>query len=631
MKILSALLFTLIALGCGGQTTIKTTTPKARKLYDKGMQYIAAHDLGKAKAQLLKAIAADSAFVDAYIQLGDVEFFMEDVVGAEKHLEKAIALLPEYESRPYWDLGHIYLITERYSEAAEMFRAYLRFDKARSRDAALNLLTQSEFAANAVKHPVPFAPVNLGSQINSANHEYLPSLTADQSKLIFTVRFANEDEDFFWSQSADGRWQPARNMGRPISNPGFNEGAQSISPDGLTLYYAANYTDPSGPQNFDIYYATWSGSTWSEPRRIPGKVNTRWYESQPSISADGRWLFFSSRNPAGFGGKDIWVSELEDDGTWGTPNNLGPHINTKGDEEVPFIHSDNVTLYFGTNGLTGMGGSDLFYTTRQADRTWSKPVNLGYPINTIENEGSLFITTDGRTGYFASDKPGGFGGYDLYSFEIPESIRPKPVTYVKATVHDESNNPLDAEVELIALASQESLITSKTDAVTGVFLVTLPLGANYALNVSKEGYLFHSENFSLKDWDADSVFVIDIELEKIREGEKTVLRNVFFATDSYELLGESSAELDRLVQLLTENPTLRVEIGGHTDNVGTAAYNQNLSEQRAKSVVSYLVEHGIDGSRLTFKGYGFSEPIASNDTEAGRARNRRTEIKVIGK
>jgi outer membrane protein OmpA-like peptidoglycan-associated protein len=620
----------LLTLASVAQTTVTTTTQKARKFYEKGMEYIASRQLDKAIESFSRAVAEDPEFVDAYIQLGDIEFFTEDIVNAEKHLTKAIDLLPNHESRPYWDLGHLYLVTQRFELAVQMFKGYLAFDEVRSRETAIRLLRQSEFAAEAVKRPVAFHPVNLGPAINTTNHEYLPSLTADEAKLIFTVRLGNNDEDFFVSSKRDDGWALAENIGRPISNPGFNEGAQSISPDGLTLYYAADYTDPQLPQNFNIYYTTWDGRGWAEPRSLPGRVNTRHYESQPSISADGKSLYFSSRSPGGYGGKDIWVSYLEDDGSWGVPENLGPTINTDGDEEVPFIHTDNATLYFGSNGHVGMGGSDLYYSNKQVDGSWGRPVNLGYPINTIENEGSLFISNDGRTGYFASDKPGGFGGYDLYSFEVPLVIRPKPVTYVRATVRNDRHEALDAQVELIDLTKQLPVTTSRTDAATGVFLVTLPLGGNYALNVSKPGYLFHSEHFSLVDWNPDSVFLIDMILERIREGEKTILRNVFFATDSYELLDESHAELTRVAELLEENPSLRVEIGGHTDNVGTAGYNQQLSEQRAKAVVDFLLTRGIAPDRLTFKGYGLTEPIDSNDSEAGRARNRRTEIKVVG-
>ena len=620
----------IIAQGAFAQTTVNTTTPKAKKLYDDGITFIVSRQHDKAISSFRKAIQADDEFVDAYIHLGNLELFKQDSVSAEVHLMKAIELLPDHDARPYWDLGHLYMGKWMFSEAEEMFSAYLGFEKARSRETAVRLQKQCAFAVSAMENPLPFVAVNLGPNVNSSDHEYLPSLTADESKLILTRRDTENDEDFYISHRSSDEWQLATNIGRPVSNPGFNEGAQSISPDGLTLYFAADYTDPRLPQNFDIYFTRWTGTEWKEPKRIPGHVNTKHYESQPSISGDGRALYFSSRQPGGLGGKDIWVSYLQEDGTWGYPENLGPNINTPGDEEVPFIHTDNITLYFGSDGHIGMGGSDLYMTTRQEDGSWEKAVNLGYPLNTPGNEGSLFITSDGRNGYFASDKAGGFGGYDLYYFQVPERIRPNRVTYVKATVHDVEGRALEASVELINIEMQRTITKAGTDAKTGEFLVTLPIGHDYGLNVSKEGYLFHSEHFSLSDFPTDSVFLIDITLHRMVTGERIVLRNVFFNTGSYELLEASGAELDRVVKLLTENPNLRVEIGGHTDDVGTVASNQILSEHRAKAVVNYLVLNGIAANRLQSKGYGLSQPIDTNDTETGRARNRRTEIKVIG-
>jgi outer membrane protein OmpA-like peptidoglycan-associated protein len=333
------------------------------------------------------------------------------------------------------------------------------------------------------------------------------------------------------------------------------------------------------------------------------------------------------------GGNDIWYTVKQTDGSWSNPINLGAPVNTVGNEISPFIHPYGVTLYFCSDGHEGMGGYDFFVARKDpASSLFSEPQNLGYPINTVADERSLIISADGTRGYFASNQLGGLGQYDLYMFEIPQSVRPKPVTYMKGKVIDRKTRlPLQASFQLIDVESGKIVVESASDPMNGEFLVSIPPDKKYALNVSRNGYLFFSESYDVKANDSLRPFLVDIPLQPIEVGGSVVLKNVYFNTDKYDLLNDSKVELNKLVELLRANPTMKIELGGHTDNVGNKTYNQKLSENRAKAVFDYLVSQGIAASRLSYKGYGDTQPIADNSTEEGRALNRRTEFKVTAR
>jgi outer membrane protein OmpA-like peptidoglycan-associated protein len=358
-------------------------------------------------------------------------------------------------------------------------------------------------------------------------------------------------------------------------------------------------------------------------------VNTSKWESQPSVSANGRMLFFSSNRPGGQGGKDLWYSIKDESGKWREPVNLGEEINTSGDEMSPFIHFDGKTLYFASNGRPGMGGFDIYKTRMTNDSTWTEPQNLGYPINTYNDEMGLIIESDGQKAYFSSERDKE-NGKDIFSFNLYEAVRPDPVAYFKGQVTDkETGKMLVAEFELVNLSTGKSVVSSKTDSY-GNFLVCIPSGYDYALNITKAGYLFFSENFMFEGkHPVLKPFVMSVNLSPLKIGEKMVLANVFYETDSWELKKESLAELDKLLDLLNDNKELVVEIGGYTDATGNIEHNMVLSEKRALSVVDFLVENGISSERLKYKGYGDNSPIGDNITSEGRRLNRRTEVKIL--
>jgi outer membrane protein OmpA-like peptidoglycan-associated protein len=400
--------------------------------------------------------------------------------------------------------------------------------------------------------------------------------------------------------------------------------------------------DRSG--NFDLYYARQENGSWQDPERLPAPVNTGGFESQPTLSADGNLLLFVSDREGGFGRLDLWATRRNPDGSWRDPQNLGDMINTPLNEQAPFFHPDGQTLYFMSKGHPGMGQYDLFLARLKPDGSWGRPHNLGYPINTANNEGALIVSLDGKTAYFDTDQLGPtartqeMGNADLYTFDLYPEARPQPATYVEATVRDAATKrPLQAKLEFVRLNTQKIHQQGQTDE-RGQFLVVLPMGQDYALNVSKEGYLFHSENFALSEpTDLTEPYQLIIELRPVPETDisvekpsaPVVLRNVFFASGSAELKQESIPELNQLKSFLEDNPERGIIINGHTDNVGEEADNLALSEARAKAVRDYLASHGINPIRLGYKGYGESRPVATNETPEGRALNRRTEFEIV--
>jgi outer membrane protein OmpA-like peptidoglycan-associated protein len=482
----------------------------------------------------------------------------------------------------------------------------------------------------AKQHPSKnyvFEPKNLGDSINTEYGEYYPSITIDGKKLIFTRRIKS-DEDFYECTLLNGKWSKAVPL-EGMVNTNLNEGAQNISQDGeWIIFTGCNYPEGQGSCDLYISYKTVKG--WLEPTNLGPNINTDFWESSPSLSPDKRDLYFSSDQPGGYGGRDIWVAHRNENGKWSRPENLGPDINTNGNEGSAFMYADNQTLFFNSNGHPGYGQTDLFFTKKQADSSWSTPVNLGYPVNTINDEGSLIVAPDGTTAYYASDPSDSRGALDLYSFQLREDIRPPKTLWVKGKVYDSKTKlGLPSSVELTDINSQRLVSKVQTDEL-GNYLTTLPIGNNYAFNVNRKGYLFYSENYDLTNGNIDSVFQADIPLQPIETGAIIILKNIFFDTKMTELKPASIAELNKVLQLMLDNPTLKILITGHTDNIGKPQDNFTLSNGRALSVINYLLaSKQIEKNRLQYKGLGATKPVADNTTEQGRAINRRTELNVI--
>lgn len=635
-KILLAFAAILISVQVFSQgVTYEHAKKRAQNHYDAGNMAYAYGRYTQADSLLHIAIESEKNFVDAHWLLGIM--YMENqrnYTGAVTELQLVAQLKPDYQPDVNWQLGKALFNKGDFDEAKKAFQAYraqhLTPDKERAAD---NMIRNCDFAKDAVKHPVAFRPINLGSGVNSSEDDLMPALTADEHWLYFTrlERIGRaHDENIFVSESRNGEWSEAVPVSETVNTLQFNEGAHCISPSGKYLFFTS-CDRPNSIGGCDIYFSKRNGVEWDPGKNLGPVINTPAKETQPYITGDGRTLYFVSSRNGGYGGGDIYSSTLGDDGKWSTPQNLGPEINTDQEEERPFIHPDGYTLFFTSRGHEGMGGADLFMSRRQADGTWGKAINLGYPINTPGDEIGIYVTTDGHWAYFASEQADSKGGMDIYKFEMPENLRPYPVSYVKGVVTDKANGqPLATKIQFFDLASGVIYSTASSDGKTGEYLATLPTGKNYACQISKEGYLFYSANFSLKDVKQGGAYIMDIQLEKIKVGSKVVLNNIFFESNSYELKSESRTELNTLIDLMTKNPTLKIEIGGHTDNSGIEKDNEALSTNRAKSVNDYLLSKGISQERLSYKGYAATQPIADNKTAEGKAKNRRTEFVVTG-
>jgi len=604
-----------------------TKNKKADYFFGEALKSFQLGDNLKTLGNLEKAINADSRFIDAYMLKAEVKTMNEQYDEAEVIYKKVIDINADFPMS-YYGLASLYYKSKKYLQAADYAKKYLTFkDFFNKKGIVNNILKSSIFADSALKNPVTYYPVNLGPTINTPFNEYFPGITADEQTIIFTRLVNNQNEEFYISYKQKDQWQTAKNIGEPV-NTLKNEGTVSLSADGQYIFYTAcNRQDGYG--SCDLLLSRLDGSNWVEPKFLNPPVNSRNWESQPSISYDGKTLYFSSNAAGGYGKSDLWSTTYKN-GRWTPPINLGPEINTDGDEQSPFIAKDDNTLYFVSDGHAGMGGLDLFVSKKDKNGNWSTPLNLGYPINTTQDETCLTIASNGIDAYIAADRPEGYGGLDIYKFELFERARPQKTGYVKGIVFDAvTKKKLAAKVELIDLAQQKIAVESYSNKTTGEFLVSLQENKNYGLNVNLKGYLFYSENFALENQQATDPLILNVPLEPIREGAVMVLKNIFFDSDKYNLKEASKAELDKLIQLLTSNPTIKIEIGGHTDNTGDAKKNKILSDNRAKSVYDYLVQNNIAAARLAFKGYADTAPIANNTTVDGRAKNRRTEVKII--
>ncbi len=632
--------------------TKKEVTGGAKKAFDKGMTAFRAGNNEDAIKEFNKAIKSKENFIDAIIQRAAAHYDNEQFSEAELGFESAHALSPTYRTMVIYTLAKTEMILEKFPEAIAHFEEYktLESKKVVLLEKADRYIQECKFMSQALTNAVPFEPVKLSLNINTEEAEYLPALTADQETMVFTRRVRGQ-EDIYISKKMGDDWS----LARPLTdiNTRANEAAQSISANGKFIVFTA-CNRPDGIGGCDLYFSEVINGRWTNAKNIGAPINTKGWESQPSISADGRTLYFVKASDGASRSRDIYYSIRKQDGSWTTPENVGPNINTKDSDQSPFIHPDGSTLYFMSDGWPGMGKHDLFYSRMDDNGVWSPAINLGYPINTASSESALIVSFDGKTAYFASEK-GNLnpteenstvdnldGNPDIYQFELYEEARPQPVTYVRAKVTDsKSSKPLVAQVEFVNLNSGKIHSASITD-VEGDFLVCLPLGKNYSLNVNKEKYIFHSENFALTDKNRDQPFFLDIALRKIPDAPVAsssptplpmsapiILKNVFFDTGSANLRSESFSELGKLKQLLLDYPTMEIEISGHTDNVGTDDANQKLSEDRAHAVYDYLIGHGIQKTRLAYKGFGESQPIGTNETEEGRQVNRRTEFVII--
>ncbi|MBI5219725.1 MAG: PD40 domain-containing protein [Bacteroidia bacterium] len=617
-----------------------TKSDKAIRKFEDATYLFNVRRLDEAIAGFEAAIKEDDRFIEAYLMLADIYNMKRNYEKEADTYKKVCEINPDFFNRTYLNLAKAQYLSAKYDEAEKSITVFLAKKDLKQDviDEAGLLMKKCDFSIEAIKNPVPFEPESLGDSINSEYDDYWPYLTADDQILVFTRDISkrkNEfslmrtgQEDIYISRKVNGVFSKAKSIGPPI-NTEHNEGSECISVDGQYLFFTGcGRIDGEG--DCDIYLSKRTGNLWSKPVNLGPPVNTGKWESTPSLSADGKTLYFATNRKGGKGRMDIWTATLSKDGGFNAPVNLGDSINTPEDEFAPFIHPDGKTLYFASNGGIGLGGFDVYITRKDSLGKWSKPVNLGYPINTNKDEIGLIVDSKSDMAILASDR---FGGRlcDLYSFDLYKKVKPIITTYVKGIVFNAvTKQKLKTKLELYDIDAQKMVAEAVSNETTGEYLVCLPIGKNYGFCVSKEGYMFYSENFSLKDHkDTSKPYIMDIALQPIQVDNKVILKNIFYEFNSYELKPESKVELDNLIFFMQSNALVKIEISGHTDNIGTKAYNQKLSENRSKSVYIYLIEHGIPKDRLSYKGYDFSIPVAPNDTEEGRAQNRRTEFKIV--
>lgn len=591
-----------------------------------------------------------------------------------KYLEKANQLNPSVDLQAKYILGWAYQLHYRWDDALKTYREYKMLLQNNKGTMPFQIedvdkkINECEVGKRLMAKPERIFIDNMGAHVNSSYPDYSAYISTDEATLIFTSRRKYKEnqktdesdggyfEDLYICNKKNGEWSDPVNMGPPINEENFHEATAGLSPDGTTLYIYEHHGKGGG----DVFQSKLVGTTWSKPEKLNKNINSDYRETTVAESFDGKSLYFISNKPGGLGFGDIYLSTKDAKGNYGPAVNVGQPLNTKYAEEGLFMIPDGKTLYFSSKGYGSMGGYDIFKTVLENGK-WSTPENLGYPVNSPDDDVYFAISGSGRRGYYASAKEGGYGEKDIYviTFLGPEKpfayssednliasaqepikakmadaieIKTVSLTILKGTITDAfTKKPLEATIELVDNVKNEVIATFKSNSSTGKYLVSLPSGKNYGIAVKAEGYLFHSENFDIPASSGYQEVVKDVELKNVAVGSVIVLRNIFFDFDKATLRPESTNELERLIKLLNDLPTLKIEIGSHTDSKGSDDYNMKLSQSRSESVVNYLITHGIAKDRLTAHGYGETKPIDTNDTDEGRQNNRRSEFKILSK
>ena len=623
------------------QKDYTSSSKKAIAYYEESENFYVRRQYGPAVELLQKALEKDENFAEAHLRMMRIYSTVDDKDKIRFHARQIITNQsgnPKF-AEAFYIMANLSFDDGNYEEAEKYISQMLAMEvNQRIRQEGLRMQENISFARTAINNPLPIDPKPLPATVNKLPLQYFPVLTADQQSIIFTGRrgiTTQFDEDLYiCTKNAQDEWQAPKLISPNITSE-FNEGTCTISADGRTLIFTS-CLGRRGLGSCDLFISYKKGDEWTTPENMGNRVNSGAWESQPSLSADGKTLYFVSDRAGGQGMRDIYVAQLDEDGNWEKPVNLGPAINTAQDEVSPFIHVNGQTLFFASTGYPGFGGFDIYQTEKQ-EESWTQPVNLGYPLNAKGDQVSLFMTADGTKGYYSLEKGRENIDYTstLMEFDVPEAIRVKNRSnFVKGIIRDaETKQVLSAEVELFDLNEQKKEYSVKSDAISGEYMMVLTEGAEYALYVEKEGYLFESLTFNYTDDFGNSQklepIYIDVYLQPIKAGKETVLNNIFFDTDQYELKPKSKTELEKVIRFLQENPDIRIRINGHTDDVGTEQYNKQLSLNRAKAVYEYLKETGIAADRLDFKGFGESKPIVENNSEINRQKNRRIAFEVV--
>ena len=607
---------------------------------------------------LKEAVKIAPDFADAYYKLGEINYQLALKTSkdnqrrkvyfkeAEEYFLKVNSLCPSfnYYVSSYY-LGDYYYQQRKFEKSGFFLHQFLDNNKENSKlvNKARKMVKNVDYYLELINNPVPFNPKPL-ADICTDRDEYLPLISPDEELMIFsrrTIRFANTAHEKseeklnlsirLWEDSSGFVFSRGRPMEAPF-NDGRNQGGATITIDNNHIFITIcefERADYTSYKNCDIFSSDRKNGKWTALKRLGANVNSiSTFEGMPSITADGKTLYFSSAREGGYGGLDIYKTVLDENGNWGKAQNLGPVINTAGDEKTPFIHSDSQTLYFSTNGIFGLGGFDIFYSQYLGHGQWTGPKNLGYPINTENDELGLMVSANGKNIFFSSRALNETGDWDIYIATLYEKARPQRVLFVKGKLYDEEGKTIKkAKVELVNITTDE-LTEGFVDDNSGNYAVAVPVnkGDEFIMTAKKKGFFFNSIYINPEDEKYDPPTTVDFKVQKIDKNKRIILKNVNFKTGSDRLNELSKSVLDVLVDFLKENHDVKITLLGYTDNMGETDYNLDLSLRRTKSVKKYLVSKGINSNRISAHGYGEKRPIASNTTSYGRSLNRRVEF-----
>ncbi|MFZ4411650.1 MAG: OmpA family protein [Bacteroidales bacterium] len=629
----------------------KTDNKKVNRMFEKAVGEYSAFRYNEAIKILRDLIDIEPDYVEPYFLLGTISIKRSEknLKAAKIYFSKVIELCPEYDPYAYYYLGDLYYGAEKYDTAAIYLSKFLKdVDKIKSDEdykRAEQMQKYASFYDKMFKNPVPFDPKPMEGICTNLD-EYLPIITPDNEYCYFTRRtelpgevtpWKTADkkykEKFMESERRNGVFSQGEEMPEPF-NMSENEGGATFTIDNKMLIYTiCKYTDGGSYYNCDICFSENRGDNqWNKIKNLGKNVNSaKTWESQPSISSDGKTLYFISDRPGGYGGYDIYKTLKGADGEWSVPINMGPSVNTAGNEKSPFIHTDSQTLYFASEGWPGLGGYDIFFIKLGDEYNWKEPKNIGYPINSIYDDAGFFVSTDGRYGYFASNQIKGIGGWDIFYFDLYEGARPEKIAFIKGEVKDEkTNEAIVARIELKNIKTKQ-ITEIPVDSLTGKYVAVFPLKNDYLLTIKKDDYAYESKYISAKDVTFQQPVKIDIQIKPIEVGASYQLKDINFATNSYILVDESKNIIDGFIEFLKEHPKVNVDIQGYTDDVGNDKDNLVLSSNRARSVYEYLMDKGIKALRLSYKGYGESNPYLPNINDENRAKNRRTVFVIKSK
>ncbi len=624
------------------QSCDQELSKKEIKSYLKAWEYQENKNYNEARKMMFQLVKESPEYAKSQMSLGIfyIENSSPNIKTAKKYLEKSVALCPDSVTYSHFYLGKIYYGSKDFKRAVERFEFFLKdVDLIKTDDdyfEAKNYLEYAKATQELLEHPVPFEPKKVEG-ISTKEDEYLPIISPDNEFALFTRRQKHyisrglteqlvDKEVFTFSlRNENGHFEQGWEMEYPF-NKVENEGAATLTIDNNDLYYTVCIRDPkTNYLNCDLYHSFFEKGYWSNIESLGDHINNpdSW-ESQPSVTSDGMSIFFASNREGGLGGYDIYQIRKDEKGGWSSPENVGAPINTPGNEKSPFIHTDSQTLYYSTDGQKGLGGYDIYFSRQDGAGIWQEPKNIGYPINSYDDDLGFFASTDGRYGYYASNRLDDNNKWNLYSFPLYEEARPQKVLLVKGEIEVENNkDTIRAKVQLKNMQTK-TITEIPVNANTGKYVAAILFKEDQVLTVKKEGYVYSSRYLSVEDTTLNQPKTLNLKVKEIKVGQTYNIDDIHFMTNSSDLNKDAKRIIDEFLEFLLDNKNIEVEIQGHTDNVGQEEANLVLSDKRAKSVYQYLIDQGVQSYRLSANGYGESKPIANNESFSGRAKNRRT-------